>query len=794
MSIGAGLWAMHWWRVLAEGERLFRRDLTTFTFSIKQTWLSRVESLELPQWTERIAGGMPYLADPANQTFYPLNALLLLGTDVWQSVSFFIIGHSALSILGFFILARAFGATPWLSLWGALIYGFAGYTLSITDNLNYMPAIALLPLVIGWYRRAIDADDRITNHRHAVGAGLALGAILLAGDLVSVSVVGGLAVVQWLVDWRNVRRHLTAGALMFAIAILLAAVQLWPAVELNALSVRAQTLEVAESMPWSFPPARLAELVHPAVLGDFQALETILSSPLYPARQIPWADTVYVGLLPVLLAVAAFARPHPGAAHVRRVDVRWLWASVAVVLYMSLGWHAPGAPELWRTFIALGTQRYPEKLLLVVTLLVVLLATIGAQRALNAAEDDAEDSAPMQSPLVRALGIVLMLAMIYALTLMWPMRELLGSRAGLVSGFWSARFGTPTTHAQGVLLHFAPFAVLIGWWAIDRARRRIAILVGLALCVADIMWMHHSIPETIDQAQLIDSPPIVAAITTPGEGQRPKIHFDRDGQGAWTGAGARALHHPQLTAFGNLARNAIDRLSPLTGANHGVDYWEGEWSPLQFQSHVISDHLGLANSAHTYLATFGVHYVLTTITPDNPRWRQPGFRERWRSETANVRLLAITDPRPRLYVANTAKPIATDRPSNEQINQIFGSPCQCAYVDDGPTIDHPTPAIMAVTPTTDSPESVTAMVSVETMSVLVLNRSMAPGWSVTVDGKPASLQTVNHRTMGVVLSPGVHQVSFRYRTPGLVSGGIGSAAGLLLSVFLLLRGRRDSAV
>jgi len=78
--------------------------------------------------------------------------------------------------------------------------------------------------------------------------------------------------------------------------------------------------------------------------------------------------------------------------------------------------------------------------------------------------------------------------------------------------------------------------------------------------------------------------------------------------------------------------------------------------------------------------------------------------------------------------------------------------------------------------------------------LVVLNDSFAPGWRVRVDGRDAVPVRVNDVMRGVAVPGGTHQVTWRYRVPGLRAGAAISAVGLLLCVglagALLVRRRR----
>jgi hypothetical protein len=78
--------------------------------------------------------------------------------------------------------------------------------------------------------------------------------------------------------------------------------------------------------------------------------------------------------------------------------------------------------------------------------------------------------------------------------------------------------------------------------------------------------------------------------------------------------------------------------------------------------------------------------------------------------------------------------------------------------------------------------------------ILVLSESWYPGWSVTVDGKPAPLLRADYAFRGVALAPGKHRVEMRFRSLPTKIGLALSGLGLLGLLALWLRGRRSPSV
>ena len=77
-------------------------------------------------------------------------------------------------------------------------------------------------------------------------------------------------------------------------------------------------------------------------------------------------------------------------------------------------------------------------------------------------------------------------------------------------------------------------------------------------------------------------------------------------------------------------------------------------------------------------------------------------------------------------------------------------------------------------------------------SVLLLNDQYDPGWSVTVDGRPAELMRCNYLMRGVYLPAGTHTVEFSFTLPHKLLYVTLSAMllGILLGAYLFIAGRK----
>ncbi|HXD34522.1 MAG TPA: YfhO family protein [Pyrinomonadaceae bacterium] len=78
----------------------------------------------------------------------------------------------------------------------------------------------------------------------------------------------------------------------------------------------------------------------------------------------------------------------------------------------------------------------------------------------------------------------------------------------------------------------------------------------------------------------------------------------------------------------------------------------------------------------------------------------------------------------------------------------------------------------------------------ESASVLIVSEVNYPGWTASVDGRPAPLHIADYLLMGVPLTAGDHRVELRYEAPAARRGGIISACSLLVIVGVGIYSRR----
>jgi hypothetical protein len=95
-----------------------------------------------------------------------------------------------------------------------------------------------------------------------------------------------------------------------------------------------------------------------------------------------------------------------------------------------------------------------------------------------------------------------------------------------------------------------------------------------------------------------------------------------------------------------------------------------------------------------------------------------------------------------------------------------------------------------VTITRDDPQRVDLTAVLRKPGLVVLADVYYPGWSLAVNGRPASILRTNRAMRGVALAPGTHDLVFRYEPRSFHIGIVCSTLGISLLAALGVRARR----
>ena len=341
-------------------------------------WEAAAEALRAgraPLWNPFLFMGAPFLANSQAGFFYPLNWPLWLLLPTPYAVSAAILLHLAIAGVGAYLAGRrVLGLGRMAGLVTAVAFALGGYLTAQVEHVNQLQGLAWLP----WFLVVVGGRSARNGHallRQALGVAVLFALQLLAGHT-QTTFITGVGVGVWILcgegrgasgEWRGARGEWASGegargrgarrvgawlvgrvgpvVVGGGLALLLAAAQLLPTLELTGLSSRQGGLPPNEVLSFSLHPLLLARALLPAYgQGLFSE---------------------YTAVLPLtVLALAWFG----GWQWRRRPEVRPALVLTGVGLFLALGafnplyWllaRLPGfdffrAPARWLALYALG--------------------------------------------------------------------------------------------------------------------------------------------------------------------------------------------------------------------------------------------------------------------------------------------------------------------------------------------------------------------------------------------------------------------------------------------------------
>lgn len=418
------------------------RDSAHFYYPLFE-WITREWAAgRVPLWNPLENCGVPVLADATSSVFYPGKLIFALPVDFALRYKLYVVGHVVLAAAAAYGLARRFGASPPASALAAMAYSCGGCVVFQYCNVVFLVGAAWLPLGL----LAIDRLLRVSCWRAAIGLAVTLSLMILGGDpqmafhVLLIAAVYGVAL-SWRCAWPDWVRRFGLLAASSGIATLLSAIQLLPSLEATQQSERTafnRPRNVYEAAAVAIRPAKIPtplgetrgqsifrglvyqppegshhELIYEFSIGPWRLLELVwpnVGGRMFPLNRrwmslIPgegriWSPSLYIGLLPFLLALLPFIS--------RSNDARLRWLQGIAVLftlgsfgYYGLGWvlqelHLlppvngqesvlPGAGGIYWLLVTLlpayASFRYPAKLLTVAALAISVLAAHGFDAA-----------------------------------------------------------------------------------------------------------------------------------------------------------------------------------------------------------------------------------------------------------------------------------------------------------------------------------------------------------------------------------------------------------------------------
>ncbi|HXG59146.1 MAG TPA: hypothetical protein VNL91_08990, partial [Thermoanaerobaculia bacterium] len=464
--------------VLFGVNNFYMRDLTRYYYPTKQILREIVLGGEFPFWNPWFSAGQPIAANPEHEVFYPLTWLILL-PDYDLGYRLHVLVHVYIGLLGMYAFLRSMELRPFAAFFGALSWGLGGLYLSYINLLPILFCVAWLPLTCLFTRRCLLHPGR----RDFALASLFLGLQFLVGEPTTIMQTGFLlgmyalyrgwhdgdeAPDRWRVRLRSSLRHVGWVAAISAAGFLVGAAQGIPAFDHVGDSARSRPFGFELVSAWSFPWAKLAEMLYPNILGHI-SIDRVMwywGGGLYPGMGSPFLFSIYNGLLVMALAVgSAFVRPRGG---------RLVLILAAFSILLALGSHTPLLKLLYDSGLATAV-RYPEKFALIAGFAVIVFAAQMLQRMLDG-DSGVRDGA------LGFLFAVFLVALLITLSTLTPLYGRFFSKMWSLSGQGAAKMISIST--TDWIVATLRGGIAIGLLLTVHTRRRPAWIAAAAIFIA----------------------------------------------------------------------------------------------------------------------------------------------------------------------------------------------------------------------------------------------------------------------------------------------------------------------
>lgn len=417
-----------------QGKVMVQTDTLSYKAIAKEAHDYQDKTGEPALWTDAIFGGMPtyQISSPQNNNYFKyVEQVLDLGID--RPAGYFIMG-----MIGFYFLLYLMGVGPWLSLIGALLFGFSTNNIILFDagHMSKLRAIMTAPLMLA-------GMTLVFRKRYLLGGLLFTVFLSLHVYVNHLQMTYYLALVLGIWTIIEIVSAITKGetthmAKMLAVFIFGSAVALAASssrilttIEYSAETVRGNAvlkkgedrdqgggMEWNRAMAWSNGTIDLLPSFIPMAAGGGGATMLDKDSALAKKlnRRQSFVAPMYHGDLtftggPIYFGAIAWFLFLFGAFSVRGKMKWWLVAGVVLTLLMSMGKNFPVISRvLFDYFPMFNKFRTPNSVLSITVLFIPILGILGLYNLIKE-----ENKSKFLVPAYIALGLSAGLAVILAL-------------------------------------------------------------------------------------------------------------------------------------------------------------------------------------------------------------------------------------------------------------------------------------------------------------------------------------------------------------------------------------------
>lgn len=811
---------LFYWRPLTGAADLYFRDLALY-FEPLTRYLGQavLRDGRLPLWNTGLYSGMPQLALGHPNILYPFTWLLAL-MPFSQGLALYLILHQWAMGVGTFVLVRRLRWGGPAAPLAGMAMAWNGYVLGLQSNFQLVSAAAWIPVLLAALGMKVSLPMAIVT--------AAVTYLLIGTGAPELIVPGLLIAAGWalFLAWES-RREQWRQALAvrwgaIGLGLCLASPITLPALEWLQLSNRAGGLETENALLWSAEWYQWLGMMvsHPFGLEAVQVVPRYIDSPFLGAgilamafsgiwRFSSWKVLSFIALLAMACLVCAgettpvgpwLAEHLPGARVVRY--------PVKLLFFPLFGFVLAAAREAGRA----GGRQQARSAAIRLTIFSLVLAaasmwqvrnpthiwewsTTGADKVAILPIFVEEANRNLAVNLFGAmLGVLLLAVVLWTRGKGWLRRR----------PFCAALVAASTLPLLASACSYERLWAPIGVYSEDRSWPQLRSIVGTwrllpltfndtvakvsadwltrrmegfdRLTEVDFLWISHVRAE---QSMLMENSVLDAGISA-----------------SWGYEATPTGRYRQL-------RQQAMKISSAAPANAQNAPAALDDRPLaRFCAVTASRYLLLKPEPRPAFARFFAEGPLfrpvLDLEPFNNRGGKP------------PRLYEVPAVRPRAYITRSVQAAA----SEESLLTIFRSPSEIlfdtlplhsyvlakdrdallrfrtALADGSASTD-------TVTLLADQSEQISYRVHTEQGGLFVLADQYYPGWEATIDGRMTGILQVNLVNRGVLLEPGDHVVTMRYRPQSLRTGLLVAGAGILLFAAFwgwFLTGRRKRGV
>ena len=710
-------------------------------------------------WNSYLFCGTPWIANPQNQFFYPLNfPFTFLPFHLAINYSFLL--HIFLIGMATFLLVSYLGLSWYVAMISGLIAMFNGlvFLRCFAGHLLTINTFFWLPLIFLFLEMCL----RNKRSVYAVFAGLCLGSQILAGNsqyayytLLAIFFYFIFCIIR---DFFIRKKQLEVKFFFFSLFIFLAvgigvaSLRLLPILEFTRLSDRA-VLSYDFVASWSFPPQNLITYLLPEFFGD------IIHAPYWGEHNF-WEMCGYVGILPLILSLIA--------VFYKRNKYTVFFACLGLfALVASLGDYTPLLRFFYDYLPGFNKFRGHSKFLALFVFSVGILSAYGLSWLLEKQNKLRKDYKRVLLPLGILAGVITILCFFLFFN---QSRGLLSWAQIWESKNWAGMVAESTfAHALFSLIKFNALVVsifaLFFFWLRNRISSRAFKIFIFVIIIADL-WLFG--------AKYIASESV------------NKCYWDR-------GVVGFLKEHEKEQPYRVLSHLLPDELFANNAVFDGISVINGYEALLLGR---YDNFLKLCSSYRSFdspaaLKLFNLANLKYIILPKWKKLDHPNLNPVYEDES--LRVWENAGCLPRAYIVHSAKLIKDKMPLRSLLEDDF-EPTEAVILEQGSSIEA---NMQGLSQRSDeevnflkySHNQVIIQAKLQEQGYLILGDVNYPGWQAKVlntttgEKKDVAIFYANYIFRGILLKKGNYIVRFSFRP---VSFYIGSAITILTIIIVLI--------